>query len=305
MNFNEFIEVIKSKVEVKLGDNHLVECKQVLKNNGVTYHALHIRKEGNNTSPTIYLEPFYNIYLNQGADRVNNNLINEITKLYTENIDSPPYMNEVWKFTDYEFAKNKIMYKLINTQQNRELLKKVPNIPYLDLSIVFYLYFGADDNEQYTAMVYNTHKEIWGVDSEIIYHHAMANTQNAFPASIRSLQQIMQEFAQLANLEDFSDNKILEPPIYVLSNTKRVNGAGVLLYANILEGFSEKRGCDLIILPSSTHEVLLIPADNDVDFQELQAMVKDINITEVPAEDRLSDHVYLYERNTNTIYIAA
>ena len=61
---------------------------------------------------------------------------------------------------------------------------------------------------------------------------------------------------------------------------------------------------DLVILPSSIHEVLLIPYEPNISFQELTNMVSHINRAEVPIEDRLSDQVYLYSRNLDSVVIA-
>ena len=62
---------------------------------------------------------------------------------------------------------------------------------------------------------------------------------------------------------------------------------------------------DLIILPSSIHEVLLLPDDGDISYAEMSRLVTHINRSEVPKEDRLSNQVYLYSRNTGDITMAS
>lgn len=52
---------------------------------------------------------------------------------------------------------------------------------------------------------------------------------------------------------------------------------------------------DFFILPSSTHETLVIPDNGAFDYRVLEDMVQTINENEVAPEERLSDHVYHYD----------
>lgn len=303
MELSEFIETISNELKSELGSDHSVEVEPILKNNSVIYHGLSIRKEESNMAPAIYLEPYYDIYAYHGTDEALNDIISRIIRLYNETENLPPCINEAEKLAEYEHARDRIMYKLINTQKNKTLLEQIPNIPYLDLSIVFYLHLDENTDGRYTAMIHNSHKEMWGVSDETLYHQAMANMQKTFPACIKNLLQVIGEFVHLAEITSEIE---IEPQIYILSNRDGINGAGAMLYENVLEEFSEKNHCDLIILPSSVHETLLLLADEDTDYQELelQEMVKYINLTEVSAEDRLSDHVYRYNRRIKKLCIA-
>ena len=93
-------------------------------------------------------------------------------------------------------------------------------------------------------------------------------------------------------------------PLYVLSNTSGLHGACVMLYPNVLKKLADRLDRDLVILPSSIHEVLLLPYDENVVFDELADMVAAINHSDVPVEDRLSDHVYFYSRAADEIILA-
>ena len=93
-------------------------------------------------------------------------------------------------------------------------------------------------------------------------------------------------------------------PMYVCSNTSKINGAGVILYENLLKDFAQKVGTDFYILPSSVHETLLIPVSDQFDVDTLRAMVCEVNMTQVAPEEQLSDQVYLYSRECDQIRIA-
>ena len=50
---------------------------------------------------------------------------------------------------------------------------------------------------------------------------------------------------------------------------------------------------DLYILPSSVHELILVPAYEYIDVYQLYEMVKEVNDTQVAPEERLTDRAYI------------
>ena len=82
-----------------------------------------------------------------------------------------------------------------------------------------------------------------------------------------------------------------------------MNGAACLLYDDLLKDFSEKHASDFYILPSSVHEVLLLPAEGRKEDESLSAMVREVNRTQLSAEEFLSDHVYYYSRKEHALCV--
>ena len=74
-----------------------------------------------------------------------------------------------------------------------------------------------------------------------------------------------------------------------------------ILYQHLLHDFARRIGSDFYILPSSVHEVLLIPADNQISMSTLSSMVRDVNSSQLAREEILSDHVYYYSLETDQI----
>ena len=91
--------------------------------------------------------------------------------------------------------------------------------------------------------------------------------------------------------------------IYVLSNRDRVFGAAALLYAGALKKLTKRLNKNLIILPSSVHEVLLVPDDGVTKKDFFKNMVKEVNDSQVDPEERLSYNVYYYDRFSEEISI--
>ena len=83
--------------------------------------------------------------------------------------------------------------------------------------------------------------------------------------------------------------------MYCLTNGDKMNGAGLILQGDLMQQIGEIVGGDFYILPSSCHEVLVIPESMGMEVKELSAMVQQVNETEVSTEDRLSDHVRHYD----------
>ena len=90
-------------------------------------------------------------------------------------------------------------------------------------------------------------------------------------------------------------------PMYVATNSKKLNGACVMLYDGLLRSFARKVGKSFYIIPSSIHEVILIPDTLDMDIRYMKAMVKEVNGTEVSPDEVLSDNVYRYDIDTDRI----
>lgn len=91
------------------------------------------------------------------------------------------------------------------------------------------------------------------------------------------------------------------PALHVLTNRRGIYGASCMLYRDIIKDFADQEGADVIILPSSIHEVLLFPDHLMFDHAFLCRTVQEINQEDVPKEDVLSDRIYIFSRETGTI----
>ena len=80
----------------------------------------------------------------------------------------------------------------------------------------------------------------------------------------------------------------------ILTTRDQINGAGVLFCDSVLQKIWDKVG-DFYVLPSSIHEVLIVPVSDGIDRDYLEEMVRTINATEVAAEDQLADKVFLFD----------
>ena len=84
-------------------------------------------------------------------------------------------------------------------------------------------------------------------------------------------------------------------PMYVVTNQKKLSGAACMTYDGLLENFGKRLQKNFYILPSSVHEIILVPDENLEDAQRLQSMVREVNETQVSGEEVLTNSVYYYD----------
>ena len=311
MKYNEFQQVLQKELKSYLDARNFdgaVNIKRVLKNNGVELDALMLMKRGTNASPTIYLKCYYDEYV---SGKSIDDIIKEIFNMFSCDVDDFDFNIE--EFTDFEKIKDKIAYKVINTAKNKKLLKKIPHIDIMDLSLVFYFIIKCNKNENATTLIYNHHMTMWNVTTEELYQIASKNTPILLPADIRSMEDIIMEMfsdkngyeineAGCYNGEEINEitniimeeiKKEEEPKMYVLTNNYRMNGAAAMFYDGVLKEFAKRHNRDVIILPSSVHEVIIIPIEKNMTPKEFDTIINEVNSEQVTPEEILSDHAYL------------
>lgn len=305
MEFTSFAALVRDEVEKNLklsrtGEKYIVRLNDVMKNNGVVQSGITLMREDSNISPTIYLNNYYEAY--ESGTTTLKTIVNEVVDTYDHNkVSRSVNMNF---FMNYEKIKGRIIYKLINTERNTELLRDIPSIAFHDLSIVFQCLVSEEKFGNATIMIHNAHLKIWNITVQDLYEEACINTPKLQKYDIRNMRDVINEMLSEEMQCDemlYDRNESEQLPMYVLSNRARVQGASCMLYPDILKDFSIALNRDIIILPSSIHELILLPVMGDEDYKELKEMVMDINKTQVEKEEVLSDSVYYYDRTEECV----
>lgn len=320
MQYQTFLTQVQTQLSFRLQDIGNFSVRSILKNNSLRLDALCLNSPRAALFPTVYLNEYYQM-LCDGKSMAD--ILDELTAIFRNYQTSPlPFSNVPFTL---ETIRTHIVYKLIHTGMNQELLKKIPYVPYLDLSIVFYLYMENSEGTPMSALVHTIHQELWGYSTEELFSMAKENTPRLLPPVLASMEQVLANIIS-EHTETLSDSKKLcsadasalpdmfpdlpalpdeepHPPMYVLSNPPSFFGASCILYPDVLKKFAEQSESDLILLPSSIHEFLILPFDESIRLKELNETVSTINETSVPLEDRLSDHIYYYLREKDEIII--
>lgn len=313
MEYNQFLLKVQMEVQEQLGEGFDVKIRRVIKNNDTVLEGLVICKQQNHLAPTIYLNPYFEEF-KQGIEM--QEIIGQLLCVYEQNADVSFGNEKVKELADFANLRDKVAYKLIQKESNQELLKEIPYVEFLDLAIVFYLILDESRNGQMTALIHNYHMDSWGTTKEELYQLAGKNTPELLPVQIKTMKEVLKGILKENMKDDLWDiggdeDEMIEEllgedriPLYILSNKRQMNGACCILYEKYLERFATEQEADLIILPSSVHETLLMPEREETSYQELSAMVHEINQSEVFEEDRLSNQIYRYSRFSGTIEIA-
>ena len=295
--FEKFAQQVIEQLKEKLGEEYTFERRNVLKNNGVILRGVTISRADEVMSPTIYLDGAYSLF----TDGYSMDVI--VGKLYEGIIDSENsgIQFDNGEFRDLQQVKDHIIYRLINAVENKDFLKDVPHILYLDLAICFAAYYEQADGTAYSVTIHEDHAKMWGVTAEQLLEYARVNTPRLYPERSDSIVNVIRE-----NFNDLAESYLEDCPMVVLTNKSKCNGAAVILYPDVMSRLSEQMGNgDIILLPSSIHEWILLPADDDTEMDYLRNMVQQVNQSCVEREEVLSDKVYIYRADEKKVEIAA
>ena len=295
-----------------------------IKNNGVKRKALSIIRKDEKATPTIYLREFYEDY-KEGRDF--EDICEEIFVTYKRGLDRFKDEIDMEEFLDFEKIKGQVFFKLINQELNTTLLKDAPWRSYLDLAIVYYV---SMDNEDCTAtvLIHNDHIRKWGLTEKDLYEVAYENTLEKRKATILNMKEIIKDMVVeritgstdiLAEDIDYGGKtkdeveEMVEEEIdkiksrqpmdmYILTNDIKTHGAVCMMYPNVLKDFANEQDVDLFIIPSSVHEVILVPK-KEGSAKKLTEILNDVNQNSLDPIEILSNKVYSYSREMDEVVI--
>lgn len=296
MEYKEFVEYIKMNAGYIAGEGGNITINHVIKNNGCEMDGLVIMEKGKDIAPTIYLDSFYELYTN--GENIKN-IIRQIEVIYEQNKNNVTFDVNILKH--FDTIKDKIVYKVVNYRSNEKLLEQAPHKRILDLAVVFYCLLDNEYGRSATALIYNNNLKNWNVTIDDVYKAALKNTPDLLHSKISSMAALFEKCGVNVDGEEVDLKDYVPSDMYVLTNESKLNGAACILYENVLYDFAQKLGADLYILPSSVHEVILLPKLSMFEKDELVNMVKEVNTEGVAADEVLSDHVYEYNRTERLI----
>lgn len=331
LEFGEFLSLMKKSVKEAVGAGYQVEINHVIKNNSIELDGLVVLKDKECITPNIYMNIYYEKYLEGEAV---NEIVGDIIRIYKRSREDNE-KNELHIRYELDEMESCIIFRLINYDKNRKLLMDVPYIQFMDLAVTFHCLVKNNEKSIGTIRITNEHMRNWKVDIGYLKEIARVNTPILFPPVIRNMNEILHEILQGDRISssidceetgEYSANPIdiaangspikgkdfyqvrsdeAEPAkastMYVITNAKGINGASCLLYPEVIKNLAHKIDSDLYILPSSIHEIIAVKANGTMNKKAFREMVFDVNRTQVPEEDILSDNVYFYSRERDAI----
>ncbi len=295
MSYPEFREEILKILKGIVSEDISLEIVKVKKNNNQTRYGVSFRKDRDNFSPNIYLEPFYRGF--QKGEAIET-IAAEILECYkTENITVP---ENVCKLEQFDSAKPYIFVKMIHLTENQSLLAEMPHVTFLDFAIVAYFEVESEEIYKGTVLIKNQYLTLWKISEKELMDWAITNTKAAKGFCLHKMSEI------LSGTICPDDRELLEcagKGMYVLTNKDKYFGAPLAYYPDVLKEIGECIGEDYYLLPASVHEWVLVADSYVCDKEALFSMVRDINDFEVSKEEILSYNVYFYNISSQKIQI--
>lgn len=281
-------------------EQYQLEGSVLLKNNDTKRYAILLKKIEGTVSPTIYLDNFYSEF-----EHGRTTISETASHIYEQMHDFEDKIEAYQEFSaELSDGSNKITYRLVSKERNKQFLESVPHLPFLNMAVVFYIIHHVSKEGMESICVTNELAGKWGLSAKSLYIIAEKNTPILLPPVIDTMEHTLELLMGEINcaIEPAGDsNKPI--PMHIMTNKYQINGASVLLYHGLLDGLAEKLGTDLYVIPSSIHELIIMPAeDGSLSLSKLSDMVKEINENHVKEEEILSDCAYYYDHKEKSFY---
>ncbi len=285
LNYREWCNELLQEIQNLSSQN--VALNEVTKNNGYIQMGIAI-KDGSvsnevSASPVLYLEEYYEKYQHGWTL---NEIAQEVYDRYMQlEQDIPSEFENVTKIQQWDNVSVKVYCQLVSAIKNQDLLKGVPHEIMDDLALVTRVLVSQNDNGIGSVLVDNKMLELYGISKEMLLEQAKINTPELFSVSVMSM------YDKLAELmgEEVIPEAEKEFPMYVVTNDVGINGATAILYPGMEEQLKELVGQDYVLIPSSIHEMLVVPKSGNL--KELRDMVHEVNGT-LLGNEVLSDSIY-------------
>ena len=295
MNYEEFKDRFKEDIQMRLdvaGIDASISMNSVKKLNE-NYEAMTVTPEGSNIGVNIPVEKLFTAYENGGAYR---DIVDKAMEAIEHGIEMRPEI-DVNALADYSQMKEKLVMEVVSSEANKELLETVPHKDIEDMSVVYRFILNSDDTGRSSVLVTNRMIENMNVTPEQLHADALENAPQLKPVEIKGMSEVLAEIMGMdpKDMEAMFHTSLKDEQMYVATVPDKIHGAGVLAYQDFMDKAAERAGGDFFILPSSIHELLIVPDDGKMQLKDLQNMVRDVNATQVAPEDKLTDSVYHYD----------
>ena len=287
----KFVEDVKDKL-YEQGAEVSVRVNEVKKLNE-SYEAMSVTPEDSNIGVNLPIDKFYGAFED---GRTYEEVVDKAVDVINKGLEQKPEI-DVASLTDYSQMKEKLAMEVVSAEANKDLLETIPHQNIEDMAVVYRFVLSSDEDGRASILVKNSIIDHMGVTPEQLHADALENAPLLKPAEIKGMSEVMAELmgVEQAELMGIVPLDPKDEQMYVATVPDKVHGAGVLAFQDFMDQAAERAGGDFFILPSSIHEVLIVPDNGKMDLASLENMVKEVNATQVAPADKLTDSVYHYD----------
>jgi hypothetical protein len=305
MDYENFKEQIVKDLEDYFhskGENVSVTATRTDKLNE-SYDALIVKPEESNIGVNLRLTPMYEAY-NSGAE------YSEVMRNAIATLDDALGKSEQFNISglrNYEEMKSSLVMEVVSAEANADFLQTVPHHTIEDMAVVYRFLVDEVSDGRASVVVSNNMLATYGVSEEQLRADALANAPEIRPAVIKGMGEVLSDMMGV-EMDELVMMGMVTPEMnenmLVATVQDNIHGASVIAYQDFMDQAAERAGGDFFILPSSIHEVLIIPDRGEMDSKQLENIVRQVNNDEVRPEDKLSDHVYHYDSKEKVFELA-
>lgn len=293
LNYESFVRELIDGVNQEFSPEYVQVSLTTYRKINTVQDALKVKFYDRTSTPTIRLDGKYQMYLGGYS-------LQDVIEDTIEDIRD--VSEHIWNVPDItpESARQNLYCAVINAEKNQDMLRELPHERMGDLAIIP-RYRICDE------MSFIVSKDLCGIvqmTPEEIMECARRNTDQQ-PCRIETMAEVMQELLHLAGRPEEEIQEQVQfyrnIDMYRMTNASGIDGAAMITSSRALAQAFDRIGQDYYILPSSRHEVVLLPEDLTDDTKLLQSLVEQINRDTLLPGDYLSDRIYRYDSRTQTV----
>lgn len=274
-------EEMRKEVRKQFEEAGYIVDEYIKVSNGVKRHGYSIRRNANETMAPVYYDDQIEEMLKKGMS------VCAIAERALENCEAMSESTQ-WMYDAEGIRENLIVCLQKDSQED---LIKCPS--------------GYDGVEVFLCAVLQKGEMIQrirnvrdllarnGIHEAEAWNIAMENIRKK--TDIRSLSEVL--FCEIMGMEEVPPME--EDNLYLMTlrgaeGERLEYGAGAALNRDAIADFAKEHHVSTVaVLPSSIHEVLLIPGITEEELPLYSAMVANVNLEAVPEEERLTDRSYI------------
>jgi len=305
MYYEEFIR--KTVEELRGGllqdrEGFAIQDVSVPRNNNVYKEGIQLSyNNGGSVEQKMFID-LYEFYESSLCDSSWKAVLDDVVQYITNIIEAglPEPVQEM----PYERAKEFLLIDACNAGMNRDQLSCVPHVRKGDLAYRYLLYMAGKGTKN-CVLVGNELIQKWGITEETLRSDAWRNMKKKWPPRVLSIIDILEKILGEETEEDDAEVKAaLEGcMLHCISNSDSFHGASYMFDGEFMDSLARRFEDDLVLFPSSVHELLFLPRRDVDDLKNVNEMVMEVNNTRVQAEDILSNNIYVYDRKKRNIGI--
>lgn len=301
MDYEKFVEKIKEEVRKALPDElkDVTFSVETIRKSTGEYERLIMKDEALTGKPV----PIFNLtgmYFSL-VDGTPMEALSDFIKNYIKRaLDKEHGFHYTFNaFEKYDNVKDKLTFKICHAERRASFLETVPYTQVSDLAVTYFIEIADNGVDTAGFTVTNELLETYGISKEQLHEDALKAMAKTDPPKLYSMAEMFKkthpDFKELTNLFECDISLQDKEMMLILTNSSRVNGSAVIVNPNVLEIAADYIGGNYTVIPSSIHELILVPESHETELEVLREIIEDGNSHFVSPEDLLSYEPYHYD----------